>query len=162
MVEYFKGINKQPVELKNVCFLCLKSLATELMYKKKHIPQFSLSSEVQIYQVVSVKLLNIQSLINIQRGVLNYTFCCTRQMESISKLNQPSSKNIWLLRSSSKRNLTCNLNTSKDVKTPQLQVLPVKYNKASGLNVCQIEVIFEFLEKWKLVRQLHCIFQLTK
>lgn len=41
MVEYFKEMNKQPVEPKNACFLCLKSLATEFMYKKKHIPQFS-------------------------------------------------------------------------------------------------------------------------
>lgn len=29
MVEYFKEMNKQPVEPKNACFLCLKNLATE-------------------------------------------------------------------------------------------------------------------------------------
>lgn len=52
-----------------------------------------------------------------------------------------------------------NLNTSKNVETPQLQVPPAKYKEASSLNMYWIEIIFEFLEKWKLVRQLHHILQ---
>lgn len=59
MVRYFKETNKQPVEPKDACSSRFKSLATELMYKKKHIPQFCPSSEVEMYQVVSVEFLNI-------------------------------------------------------------------------------------------------------